>query len=126
MLPGAILVPIGLLWYGWVAQAQTFWILPDLGVAILGCGLMSATQATQAYITDAYPDHIASAIAASSFLRSIFGFVFPLFAPVLYHSLGYGWSNSLLAFLAVTLGFVGPTILWRYGGALRANNWSSY
>ena len=126
LLPGAILVPVGLLWYGWAAQAQIFWIVPDVGVAVLGCGLMSATQAMQAYVTDAYLDHTASAIAASSFLRSIFGFVFPLFAPALYQSLGYGWGNSLLGFMAVAVGIAGPAILWRYGGALRTKNNSSY
>ena len=126
LLPGATLVPIGLLWYGWTVSAQAFWIIPDLGIAVLGCGLMSATQAMQAYVTDAYPEHTASAVAAASFLRSIFGFAFPLFAPALYDSLGYGWGNSLLAFMAVALGIAGPTILWRYGGALRAKNESSY
>ena len=126
MLPGAIFVPVGLLWYGWAAQAKIFWLIPDLGAAVLGCGLMSATQAMQAYVTDAYPDHTASATAASSFLRSIFGFVFPLFAPALYKSLGYGWGNSLLGFVAIALGMTGPMMLWRYGAILRAKSTSSY
>ncbi|KAL2181144.1 major facilitator superfamily domain-containing protein [Thermothelomyces heterothallicus CBS 202.75] len=38
------------------------------------------------------------------FLRSIAGFAFPLFAPLMYRSLGYGWGNSFLAFVSLALG----------------------
>lgn len=35
MVPGAILMPIGLSIYGWAAQARTFWLVPDIGVAVV-------------------------------------------------------------------------------------------
>ena len=76
MIPGAVLVPMGLFVYGWAAEARVFWLVPELGVAVLGAGLTSAAQAVQAYAIDAHPEHAASASAASSFLRSVFGFVF--------------------------------------------------
>lgn len=38
IVPGATLIPIGLLWYGWSAQAQLHWIMPDIGYAIFGAG----------------------------------------------------------------------------------------
>ena len=126
LLPGSLLVPIGLIWYGWSAQAIAFWILPDIGVALLGFGLMSFTSATQAYVIDAFPEHTASATAASSFLRAVFGFVFPLFAPKLYDTLGCGWGNTLLGSIAIVCGIVGPTILWKFGAALRAMAPSTY
>ena len=126
MLPSIVLIPAGLLTYGWAAQFRVFWLVPDVGVAFLGGGLMIATISINGYVTDAYPDHTASATAAASFLSSVFGFVFPLFGPRLYEVLGYGWGNSVLAFVAIVLGTVGPLVLWRYGAVLRAKNKSSY
>ncbi|KAF4611317.1 hypothetical protein G7Y89_g15696 [Cudoniella acicularis] len=38
MIPGALLVPIGLFWYGWSAEAHTHWILPNIGAAIFAAG----------------------------------------------------------------------------------------
>lgn len=31
-------VPVGLFWYGWSAQAETFWLVPILGTALIGAG----------------------------------------------------------------------------------------
>jgi len=120
MIPGAIIIPIGLFWYGWTAQEHTFWLLPDIGIAIFGCGIIIGTQAMQAYVMDAFRKHVASVSAASQLLRSIAGFAFPLFAPQMYQTLGYGWGNSLLAFLFIAIGVPAPLILWRYGAKLRA------
>jgi len=32
------LVPIGLFWYGWSAQAEAFWLVPILGTSLIGAG----------------------------------------------------------------------------------------
>jgi hypothetical protein len=58
----------------------------------------------QTYIVDSYTRYAASGVAAAVVLRSLAGFGFPLFAPYLYSSLGYGWGNSLLGFLAIGIG----------------------
>lgn len=120
MLPGAVLIPVGLFWYGWTAQARAFWILPDIGIAIFSCGIILGTQAMQAYVMDSYSKHVASASAASQLLRNIAAFAFPLFAPQMYQTLGYGWGNSLLAFVFIAIGVPAPLILWKYGARLRA------
>jgi len=31
LVPGAILVPMGLVWYGWAAEKRLHWIVPDIG-----------------------------------------------------------------------------------------------
>ncbi|KAI0881308.1 MFS general substrate transporter [Annulohypoxylon maeteangense] len=120
MIPGAILIPVGLFIYGWTAEKHMHWIVPDIGIAILGCGIINNTQSLQAYVMDAYHDYVASASAASQFLRSIAGFAFPIFAPAMYNNLGYGWGNSLLALTFVVIGWPAPFLLWRYGARLRA------
>lgn len=38
MFPGAVMVPIGLLIYGWSAQYRVHWIVPNIGAAIFAAG----------------------------------------------------------------------------------------
>lgn len=122
MLPGTLLVPVGLFWYGWSAQARVHWIMPNIGAAIFGAGVIVAFQCIQTYLVDSYTRFAASAISAATVLRSLAGFGFPLFAPYMYQALDYGWGNSLLAFLALVLGVPAPVLLWKYGKALRENS----
>lgn len=120
MLPGAIIIPMGLFWYGWTAETHCFWILPDIGIAIFSSGIIVGTQAMQSYVMDSFSQHVASASAASQMLRNLAGFLFPLFAPQMYYALGYGWGNSLLAFVFLAIGLPAPLILWKFGAKLRA------
>ncbi|KAF7587889.1 hypothetical protein BBP40_006595 [Aspergillus hancockii] len=115
----AVLNPVGLFIYGWTAQTHCHWIAPNIGALILAMGNIVAMQCIQTYIVDAYTRFAASALAAGSFLRSIAGFGFPLFAPYMYQALHYGWGNSLLAFLSIGIGVPAPIFLWKYGEALR-------
>jgi len=119
MIPGALLVPIGLFWYGWSAQAHTHWIVPNIGAAVFAAGVITGFQCIQTYIVDSYTRYAASAVGAATVLRSLAGFGFPLFAPYMYKSLHYGWGNSLLAFIAIGLGWPAPILLWLYGEKLR-------
>ena len=120
MVPGTLLIPVGLFCYGWAAEAHAPWIAVDIGIGVFGCGIVLGTQAMQAYVLEAFPEHTASATAASQLLRNIFAFVFPIFAPKMYSTLGYGWGNSLLAFIFLVIGVPAPLVLWRYGAHLRA------
>ncbi|KAM3508857.1 hypothetical protein MY11210_006568 [Beauveria gryllotalpidicola] len=120
MVPGAVLVLAGIFIYGWTAQYRMHWIAPDIGIAIFGCGIILNTQAMQAYVTESYLGHVASASAASQFLRSITGFAFPIFAPSLYSDLGYGWGNSVLGFAFLVLAAPAPIVLWLFGAKMRA------
>jgi hypothetical protein len=47
---------------------------------------------------------ITTALAAATFLRSLAGFGFPLFAPAMYNALGYGKGDTILAVAAIVLG----------------------
>lgn len=120
MLPGAILMPLGLFWYGWSVQTHTTWLMPDIGIAIFSCGSISSNQAMVNYLVDEFDIYSASATAAAYILKNIAGFLFPIFAPQIYGRLGYGWGNSLLGFLFVGMGVPAPFLLWRYGSRLRA------
>ncbi|KAM5443027.1 MFS siderochrome iron transporter 1 [Microsporum ferrugineum] len=126
LLPGALFTPIGFLLYGWAAQYRLFWLVIDIGAAILSLGMQIFDTTLSAYVMDAYPEHIGSAAAATQVLRSLLAFAFPLFSDKLYKSLQYGWGNSLLAFLSAGITLPATGVLWCYGAKLRGRGQSSY
>ena len=122
MFVGSTFVPVGLFWYGWSAQAQIHWIMPNIGATFFAAGAIVCFQCMQTYIVDSYTTYAASGVAAAVVLRSLAGFGFPLFAPYMYDALGYGWGNSLLGFLAIGIGIPAPFLFWFYGERLRAKS----
>ncbi|KAI4154804.1 MAG: hypothetical protein L6R39_001343 [Caloplaca ligustica] len=104
----------GLLWYGWSADKNAHWIIPILGTVPVGLGIIFIFTPMSTYLLDAYPAYSASAIAASTVLRSLFSAILPLAGPPMYDHLGLGWGNSLLAFVALALGGV-PLLFCQYG-----------
>lgn len=116
---GALLVPVGLFWYGWSARPSIHWIMPNIGAAIYGAGTVLEILCVMGYIIDTYQKYAASAMAAMIVLRSIVAFALPLAAPSLYGNLGFGWGNTLIALIAVFIGIPAPILLRYYGPALR-------
>jgi hypothetical protein len=80
MFLGAALVLIGLFWFDWSADATLFWIMSDVGIEIFGCGFIISYTCIQTCIMDAYALNVASVLAAVTFVRSLTGYAFPLFA----------------------------------------------
>jgi len=72
------------------------------------------------YLVDAFTIYAASAIAANTVLRSLFGCLLPLAGPKMYAALGLGWGNSLLAFIALALTPV-PWVFIKYGERIRTS-----
>ncbi|KAG5641468.1 hypothetical protein DXG03_005131, partial [Asterophora parasitica] len=122
MVPGTIILPAGLLIGGWGAQKHVHWIVTDIGIAFIGAGIILLFQAIQTYVVDTFTLHAASALAAVSFLRSLAGFGFPLFAPAMYHALGYGKGNTILAAVAIVIGCPAPWLFWKYGKQIRTKS----
>ncbi|KAK2464067.1 hypothetical protein APHAL10511_003897 [Amanita phalloides] len=119
---GAILLPIGLGISGWAAQGHVHWVVTDMGIVLVGGGIVFVYQSLHTYIIDSFTLHAASAFAAVSVLRSLAGFVFPLFAQAMYDKLGYGISNAILGCIAVALGWPGLWVFWTYGKRIRASS----
>ncbi|KAJ5714841.1 multidrug resistance protein [Penicillium malachiteum] len=94
IVPGGILLPIGLIWYGWSAQAEVHWIVPIIGTAVAAIGL------TIVFVPVA--------------LRSLCAAVIPLRGQTLYDKLGIGWGNTLLAL--VVLGCIPITLVFYFYG----------
>ncbi|PIA96005.1 putative transporter [Cercospora beticola] len=104
--------------YGWTLQCHLHWLVPIAGTGLSGFGVILVFQAVQAYLVETHTIYAASAIALSVAIRCVFGLTIPLAGPPLFHHLGYGWGNSLLALIA--LGMIPVSlILLRYGTRLR-------
>lgn len=67
---------------------------------------------------DAFTIYAASALAANTLVRSVFGAVLPLAGLRMYEVLGLGWGNSLLAFIGLALLPV-PLLILKKGEFLR-------
>lgn len=119
-LPGGIALPVGIFLYGWTAYYKVHWIVPIIGTAFVGLGNLTGMMTIQTYLVDAFTVHAASAIAANTVLRSIFGAVLPLAGLSMYDTMGLGWGNSLLGFIALALIPV-PVCFRLYGEQIRTN-----
>lgn len=128
---------IGQFWFAWTGyKASIHWIAPTLSGLASGFGLMSIflqclvrnllgdaklicpkvylpmlTVIMQNYLIDAYLMFAASAIAANTFLRSLCGAVFPLFATYMIEGMGVQWAGTLLGCVAIALV---PLPVWFY------------
>lgn len=111
-------IPISLFWYGWTADKHVHWMAPIIGLAPFGFGLMGIMVPIQTYLIDAFPTYAASAVAGLTTMRCLFGALLPLAGPKMYQSLGLGWGNSLLGFIALGL-IPGPILMYKYGGLIR-------
>jgi MFS family permease len=119
-MPGAIGLPIGVFVYGWTVHYNVHWIVPIIFTSLIGLGNLTAMMTIQTYLVDAFTIHAASAIAANTVLRSIFGAFLPLSGLSLYDALGLGWGNTLLGF--ISLAFIPVPIFFRYyGERIRTN-----
>jgi MFS family permease len=119
-VPGAIMMPIGIFIYGWTTDKGVHWIVPILGTSLMGIGNLTGLMTIQTYLVDAFSVHAASAIAANTVLRSVFGAFIPLAGLDLFAKLGLGWGNSLLGFVSLALIPV-PVLFWFYGERIRTN-----
>ena len=118
MIIGAFLLPMGLFWFAWTSSPHITWVPQVIAGIPIGTGVLLLFLQGLSYIIDVYLMHANSAIAANTFLRSIAGGSFPLFATAMYHKLGVDWATSLLGFLTVAFLPV-PILFYIYGKKLR-------
>ncbi|KAL4966914.1 MFS transporter [Aspergillus stella-maris] len=123
---GSLLAPLGLIIYGWVAEYKAHWAIVDLAMVLTMAGMQSNGMPMLAFVIEAYPEHVSSAIGARQCVMSLTAFCFPLFAPAMYNSLGYGWANTTIAGVGLLLGLPAPFALWYWGERLRGRARGSY
>lgn len=119
-LAGPLFV-LSLFWLGWTADVRIHFIVPMLSGLPFGIGFMLIFMAFLNYLTDAYEIFAASAMAAASTCRSLFGALLPLAARPMYETLGVAWATSLLGFLSLGMAII-PFAFIKYGDRIRANS----
>lgn len=120
MIIGGFVVPLGLFLYGWTLHFSINCLVPIIGLALLGFGVIVTIIPAFSYLVDAFGIYAASAVAASITLRCVTGAILPLAGPSLYGTLGQGWGNSVLGFVAFAL-LPMPIMLMKFGRRLRKN-----
>ncbi|GAA5893882.1 hypothetical protein JCM8208_001268 [Rhodotorula glutinis] len=122
VVPASFLLPLGLLMYGWGAEKRIHWIFPDIGLVFLGFSMIIIFQSSTSYLIDLYTLHAASALAATICFRSMAGCFFPWFAQYMYDGIGYGWGCTILAGVAIIIGWPSTPLLWFYGERIRSRS----
>ncbi|WWC92617.1 uncharacterized protein L201_007576 [Kwoniella dendrophila CBS 6074] len=116
---GAVCFPVGLFWFAWTGiPISIHWIVPIIGTAFIGAGIVLVFLGVMNYLVDAYLLYAASVLAGSAVMRSIFAVILPLFTIDIYNKLGIRWAGSLMAFLGL-LFVPAPFIFYYYGSKLR-------
>ncbi|KAK4198503.1 putative polyamine transporter [Triangularia verruculosa] len=122
VIAGGAAFAIGLFWFGWTGYTKDIhWIWPTLSGLMTGFGLASIFLQALNYLVDSYLMFAASAIAGNTFLRSLAGAAFPLFARYMFDGMGIQWASTLLGCVAVALVPI-PIIFYMYGDRIRAKS----
>ncbi|KUI73739.1 hypothetical protein VM1G_09306 [Cytospora mali] len=122
VIAGGVAFMAGIFWFGWSGyRADIHWIVPTASGLLTGFGLMSIFLQALNYLVDAYLMFAASAIAGNTFMRSLCGAGFPLFATYMFNGMGIQWASTLLGCVAAVLAPI-PVIFYIYGHKIRAKS----
>ncbi|KAF9890801.1 hypothetical protein FE257_005371 [Aspergillus nanangensis] len=91
----------GLFWFAWTNSPSTHWLVSVAAGVPFGFGMILVFFSVLNYLIDSYTIFAASALAANTVLRSLFGFAFPLFTTYMFEGLGLHWAACVPAFLAL-------------------------
>ncbi|KAI5962285.1 uncharacterized protein KGF55_003361 [Candida pseudojiufengensis] len=118
-------VPVGLFIFAWSSYPRVSWAGPCFAGLAAGFGFCCLYNPANNYIVDSYQHYAASALAAKTFVRSIWGACVPLFTIQMYHRLGYQWASSLMAFISLACCLI-PYGFYFYGARIRAYSKYAY
>lgn len=120
MMVGGFFFTGGIFWLGWAGgyADKVHWIVPTIGAAPIGAGLILIFLPCLNYIIDCYLFFAASALAGNTLLRSAFAAAFPLFARQMFVNMKIQWASTLLGCVALVLIPV-PFLFFKFGKSLR-------
>ncbi|PCD29549.1 hypothetical protein AU210_012085 [Fusarium oxysporum f. sp. radicis-cucumerinum] len=124
------LIPIGVFihlvfTFAWTSYDDLTWVGPCLAGLPIGIGFVFLYNSFNNYIVDAYQHTAASALAAKTLVRSIWGGSTVLFTTQMYHNLNPRWASTLLGCLALACCFI-PIAFYKYGAAIRKHSKYAY
>lgn len=116
---GALLVPAGLIIYGFTLQYHVFWFVPLFGMGLACFGLQVLTTTCYTYSIDSYRAHGSETAQLINFIRQEFGMTFAFYVVDLCRRIGYQWAFFMFAVLGSGLGFLPILVLMFKGGEIR-------
>ncbi|PIB02543.1 putative MFS-type transporter [Cercospora beticola] len=111
-------IPVGLFIFAWTSYPRLTWFAPAFGGWFVGFGFIFLYNSANNYLVDTYQHQAASALAAKTFLRSLWGAAVVLFTIQMYHRLGDQWASTLLAFIGLACCAI-PYVFYYKGAAIR-------
>jgi len=126
MMIGCWFVPVSMFIFGWTSPPTVMpgggnWVGPVSSGIPFGFGMVIIYFSANAYLIDAFPGYVASALAAKTVIRSGSGAAMPLFIEAMYHNLGNGWAASTWGFISLAMIPI-PFLFYRYGKSVRARS----
>jgi len=80
MIVGGFIFPAGIFWFAWILNPYITWVPQVLVGILINTGVLMIFLQGLNYIIDVYLMNANSAITGNTFVRSLFGAGFPLFA----------------------------------------------
>ncbi|KAF5545316.1 major facilitator superfamily transporter [Fusarium phyllophilum] len=124
MMLGGIVFTAGQFLFAWTSSPGINHWPSIIGIALTGLGFTTIFQSALGYLIDTFTRYSASAIAANTFMRSMFSGAFPLFIIPMYHKLGVDWGTTVFGCIAAALIPV-PYLFFVWGKRIRGRGkWS--
>ncbi|KAK2748532.1 hypothetical protein FQN57_000666 [Myotisia sp. PD_48] len=114
-------IPMGMFIFAWTSYPRIHWFGPAVGGFPVGFGFIFLYNSCNNYLVDTYQHQAASALAAKTFLRSMWGASVVLFTNQMYHRLGYQWASTLIAFIALACCAI-PFVFYYKGADIRRHS----
>ncbi|KAE8186194.1 hypothetical protein CF335_g7516 [Tilletia laevis] len=121
----SFLVPVGLLIFGWtspydelVGNVDVHFVVPCLALVVFTAGMSIVFNSWLSYLSDAYSNQAASAMAAATFSRSLLGAAFPLFMREMLLGMTIQWTFTFFSIISIFLS-IGGIVFVKKGGAIR-------
>lgn len=116
---GAILVPVGLLIYGFAIQYRVHWFVSLFGMAVGVFGLQPIATTCYTYSIECYRDRGADVATFFNFLRQCFGVTFAFYVVDMCERIGYHVAFILCVIWGSILGFAPIVVLTWKGKSIR-------
>lgn len=92
---GAVLLPAGLLIYGFTLQYRVHWFVPLFGMGLAVFGLQPVATTCYTYSVDSYREQGGEVAALFNFIRQVFGMTYAFYVVLLCEKIGYQFAFLL-------------------------------
>jgi hypothetical protein len=116
---GALLVPAGLLIYGFTLQYHVFWFVPLFGMGLACFGLQVIATTCYTYSIDCYRAESSETSQLFNLIRQVFGMTYAFYVVSLCQKIGYQWAFFMFSILGSVLGFLPIVVLMFKGKEIR-------